>query len=211
MNDPALFPDSSGNHRKLLIMIQVGALIAVVVWLVAAREDGPQVALIPTLVTVVASRFFGKKKDDEDGALGEHPAVRFMLGALTTGGFDDADDIVAEDFAVYANGYPVVSPDEADVVEQLTENIGYWRSAVPDLSIELYDEISQKEPDKTDGIAVRYVMSGTIQTDDREQPFETEVAAFVKVVDHKLTEWRVVADTAFVDEVRATMGLTETE
>jgi hypothetical protein len=96
------------------------------------------------------------------------------------------------------------------VVEQLTENVGYWRSAVRDLSIELYDEISQKEPDKTDGIAVRYVMSGTIRTDDIERPFETEVAAFVKVVDHKLTEWRVVADTAFVDEVRATMGLTET-
>lgn len=192
-------------------MIEVGALIAAVTWLVAAHQDGPQAALKPTLVTVVAARFFGKKKDDEDGALGEHPAVRFMLGALTTSEFEDADDIVADDFAVYANGYPVVSPDAGDVVEQLSENIGYWRSAVPDLSIELYDGISQKEPDKTDGIAVRYVMSGTFQTDDREQPFETEVAAFVKVVDHKPTEWRVVADTAFVDEVRVTMRLTETE
>jgi hypothetical protein len=81
MNDLVLFPDSDGKHRKLLMMIEVGALLAVVTWLVAAREDGPQVALIPTLVTVVASRFFGKKKDDEDGALGEHPAVAFMLGA----------------------------------------------------------------------------------------------------------------------------------
>lgn len=211
MNELALFLDSGGNHRKLLFMVEVGAVIAAVTWLVAAHQDGPQVALIPTLVAVVAARFFGKKKDDEDGALGEHPAVRFMLGALTTGEFDDADDVVAKDFAVYANGYPVVSPDEGDVVEQLRENIGYWRSAAPGLSIELYDEISQKEPDKTDGIAVRYVMSGTIQTDDIEEPFETEVAAFVKVVDRKLTEWRIVADTAFVDEVRATMGLTETE
>jgi len=211
MNDLALFPGNIGKHRKLLIMIEVGVFIAAVTWLVAAHQDGPQVALIPTLITVVAARFFGKKKDDENGALGEHPAVRFMLGALTTGEFDDADDIVAEDLAVYANGYPVVSPDEGDVVEQLAENIGYWRSAVPDLSIELYDEISQKEPDKTDGIAVRYVMSGTIQTDDREHPFETEVAAFIKVVDRKLAEWRVVADTAFVDEVRARLGLTETD
>ena len=43
------------------------------------------------------------------------------------------------------------------------------------------------------------VMSGKLQTDDVERPLETEVVAFVKVVDHKLTGWRVVADTAFVD------------
>ena len=54
-------------------------------------------------------------------------------------------------------------------------------------------------------------MSGTLQTDEVERPFETEVAAFVKIVDHKLTEWRVVEDTAFVDDVSATLGLTETE
>ena len=54
-------------------------------------------------------------------------------------------------------------------------------------------------------------MSGTIQTNDIEEPFETEVAAFVTVVDRKLTEWRIVADTGFVDQVRATMGLTEAE
>ena len=33
-----------------------------------------------------------------------------------------------------------------EVVKQLMENIGYWRPAVPDLSIDLYDEVSQKEP-----------------------------------------------------------------
>ena len=54
-------------------------------------------------------------------------------------------------------------------------------------------------------------MSGKLQTDDVERPLETEVVAFVKVVDHKLTGWRVVADTAFVDDLRATLGLTETE
>jgi hypothetical protein len=54
-------------------------------------------------------------------------------------------------------------------------------------------------------------MSGTFHNDEVERPFETEVAAFVKVVDHKLTGWRVVADTAFADNVRATLGFTETE
>ena len=212
MDDLALFPESNGKHRKLLITIQVVAVLAVVTGLVAARGDGPSVALIPTLIGVAGAKFFGKKKDDDDdGALGEHPAVAFIFRALTTGEFDGADDVVAENFGMYANGYPVVSPDEGEVVKQLIENIGYWRAAVPDLSIDLYDEVSQKEPHKTDGIAVRYVMSGTLQTDDVERPFETEVAAFVKVVDHKLTEWRVVADTAFVDDLRATLGLTETE
>lgn len=63
-------------------------------------------------------------------------------------------------------------------------------------------------PDELDTIACELSAGGA---DDVERPFETEVAAFVKVVDNKLTEWRVVAGTAFVDYVRATLGLTETE
>ena len=67
--------------------------------------------------------------------------------------------------------------------------------------------MSQKEPDKTDGIAVRYVISGSFPVEDSELPFVVEVAAFLKVVDHKITEWRVVVDQTFFEEVRAAMGL----
>ncbi len=51
-------------------------------------------------------------------------------------------------------------------------------------------------PDELDTIACELSAGGA---DDVERPFEREVAAFVKIVDHKLTGWRVVAGTAFVD------------
>ena len=46
-------------------------------------------------------------------------------------------------------------------------------------------EVSQKDPDKTDSIAVRYVISGSLPAEGEAIPFVIEVAAFVKVVDHK--------------------------
>ena len=64
----------------------------------------------------------------------------------------------------------------------------------------------QKDPDKTDGIAVRFVFTGTLTTPDVEREFEVEGASFIKVVDHMLSEWRVVVDTAFLDDLRSAMG-----
>ena len=40
----------------------------------------------------------------------------------------------------------------------------------------------------------------------QDHQFETEAAAFIKVVNHKLTEWRVVVDTAFLDALGVAMG-----
>ena len=77
---------------------------------------------------------------------------------------------------------------------------------MPDLSVDIYDEVSQNDPDKTDAIAVRFVLSGTLTTPDAEREFEVEGAAFMKVVDHMLSEWRIVVDTAFLDQLRTAMG-----
>ncbi len=67
--------------------------------------------------------------------------------------------------------------------------------------------MSSKDPDKTDSIAVRYVISGSLPAEGTAIPFMIEAAAFVKVVDHKIAEWRVVVDETFLQEVRAAMGL----
>jgi ketosteroid isomerase-like protein len=168
--------------------------------------DGAQLGLIPTLIALSAKKFFGNKNDDPD-ALGDHPAVAYIFKALTTGEMDEVEEMVAADFHAYANGYEVVHPAGADGAEQFRQNIEYWRSTVPNLSVDLYDEVSQKEPDKTDSIAVRYVISGSLPMEDDEMPFTAEVATFIKVVDHKITEWRVVVDQTFLEEVRAAMGI----
>ncbi len=196
--------DLPGQRLRLLVAVVVTALVGI--FMLVTGTEGAQLGLIPTLIAISAKKFFGSKKDDPD-ALGDHPAVAYIFKALTTGEMDDVGEMVAADFHAYANGYEVVDPDGGDGAAQFRENIEYWRSTVPNLTVDLYDEVSQKEPDKTDSVAVRYVISGSLPTEEDGLPFTAEVAAFVKVVDHKITEWRVVVDQTFLEEVRAAMGL----
>lgn len=194
-----------GWQRRRLLIAAVGTVLLAIAML-SSGADGVQLGLIPTLIAISAKKFFGNKKDDR-GALGDHPAVAYIFKALTTGEMHEVEDVVATDFHAYANGYEVVDPGGGDGPAQFRKNIEYWRSTVPNLNVDLYDEVSQKAPDKTDDIAVRYVVSGSFPVEDYELPFAVEVAAFVKVVDHRITEWRVVVDQTFFEEVRAAMGL----
>jgi hypothetical protein len=192
------------RRRRLLAAVVVAALIAV--FMLVTGTEGAQLGLIPTLIALTAKKFFGSKKDDPD-ALGDHPAVAYIFKALTTGEMDEVGDVVAADFHAYANGSEVVDPAVGDGAAQFKQNIEFWRSTVPDLSVDLYDEVSQTDPDKTDSIAVRYVISGSLPAEGETIPFVIEAAAFVKVVDRKIAEWRVVVDETFLQEVRAAMGL----
>ncbi len=192
------------RRRRLLAAVVVAALIAV--FMLVTGTEGAQLGLIPTLIAISAKKFFGRKKDDPD-PLGDHPAVAYIFKALTTGEMDDVEEMVAADFHAYANGYEVVDSDGGDGAAQFKQNIEYWRSTVSNLSVDLYDELSQKDPDKTDSIAVRYVISGSFQAEGTAIPFVIEAAAFVKVVDHKIADWRLVVDETFFEEVRAAMGL----
>jgi hypothetical protein len=161
--------------------------------------------VIPTLVVVVSKKFFGNKEDDE-GAIGEHPVVRFLFDALTTGNIEATDEIVDPNFRGYANGYPVFDPSDGNGPEQFDKNIEYWRSTVPDLSVDVYDELAEKGKDKTEKIAVRFVFTGTMTASGVEESFETEAAAFLTVSADKLVEWRIVVDEAFFHDLRAAMG-----
>ena len=202
-----VFPLAAVTTKRFLLLVAIdvivfAVLVAILRW---SGHTGPHLALIPTLIAVTAKKFFGNKKD-EDLAFGEHPAVRFTFTALATGELADVDKMVAADFSGYANGYPVVDSHGADGPVQFAENIEYWRTVVPDLSVDIYDEVSQKDPDRTDTIAVRFVLNGTLTTEDFGHEFEVEGAAFITVVDHMLSEWRIVVDTSFLDQLRTAMG-----
>ena len=52
--------------------------------------------VIPTLVVVITKKFFGNKKEDDEGAIGEHPVVRFLFAAMTTGNVDATEEMVLD-------------------------------------------------------------------------------------------------------------------
>ena len=159
------------------------------------------------MVAVAYKKFFGNKKEDDEGAIGDHPMVRFLFDALVTGNIDATDEMVDSDFRGYANGDPVVEPAEGHGPEQVDENIEYWRTTTPDLSVDLYDELSEKGKDKTETVAIRFVFTGTITSAGVEEPFETEAAAFLIITKGKLIEWRIVVDEGFFRDLRTGMGL----
>ena len=163
--------------------------------------------VIPTLVFVISRKFFGDKKESDDGAIGEHPAVRFLFDALTTGNVEATDEMVAPDFRGYANGYPVFDASDGNGREQFIQNIEYWRDAAPDLSVDLYDELVEKGKDKTENVAIRFVFTGTLTTAAVAKPFETEAAAFLTLTKDQLVEWRIVVDEGFFRDLRDAMGL----
>lgn len=163
--------------------------------------------VIPTLIVVASKKFFGSKEEDGEGAIGKHPVVRFLFDALTTGNIDATDEMVDPGFKGYANGYPLFNPSDGLGREQFNENIEYWRSVAPNLSVDLYDELLEKGKDKTEKIAIRFVFTGTMTAPGVEESFETEAAAFLTVVADKLIEWRIVVDEAFFHDLRSAMDL----
>ena len=163
--------------------------------------------VIPTLAVITYKKFFGSKKEDDEGTIGDHPMVRFLFDALITGNIDQTDEMVDPDFRGYANGYPVFDPSDGQGPEQFNENIEYWRATTPDLSVDLYDELSDKGKDKTETVAIRFVFTGTITSAGVEAPFETEAAAFLTITKGKLIEWRIVVDEGFFRDLRTGMGL----
>jgi hypothetical protein len=147
---------------------------------------------------------FGHKSDDADeNAQGEHPVTRFMFNAMNTGDFEGVEDIAADDFKAFADGYPLLMED-ADQGPALLETLfSNFRDALSDVRWELYDEAVQKQPDKTELLALRFVSTQTLDGESRE----IEIATFAKVTDKKLTEWRMVVDLTIFNELRNAAGL----
>lgn len=179
---------------------------ALVIIAMSLSGDGTQLALIPTLVALGAKKFFGKDKGDPDTALADNPAAAFVLGALVTGDTDAADEMIAPDAVAYADGYTILRAEDGNSPAQFTENVGFWRSQIPDLSIDVFDDIVKKHHHKTLDVAVRFVISGTLPGGGIDSGFEFEGAAFVKVVDGKATEWRLIVDSQVVEDLMASIA-----
>lgn len=199
------------RDRTWWAIVVVAAVTAVVTGttLILVGSDGVHLGVIPTLTALAIAKHHGKKQGDVEEALADNPVAAFVFGALTSGDTDGAEDMIDEQAGAYVNGFVVIDPEAGDSPEQFRENIAQWRSKVPELSIEVYDEVSEKEKHKTQHVAVRFVMSGSIDEDGNVTPFDFEAAGFVEVVDGKATEWRVVVDSAFLEQLLDAMGRAE--
>jgi hypothetical protein len=208
MHGIRLLPRAPGSRARLGVGLRYLVAAALVIVVMSQNGDGTQLSLIPTLIALGSKKFFGKDKGDPDTALADNPAVAFVLGALTTGNTDAADEMIAPNAAAYANGYTILDPADGDSPARFVDNVGFWRSQIPDLSIEVFDDIVEKHRHKTLDVAVRFVMSGTLPGDAAGSGFEFEGAAFVTVVDEQATEWRLIVDSQVVEDL---VGLMKAE
>ena len=167
------------------------ALAAFCSWLLAKLvvPAGVDVAIIPTLGALAVRHFRQGKQDEHEP---NHPAVRFLVAAWNEGDFSEAEKHVAPDCAVYMNGFaPDLGPEESGPA-LAEESIEYWRAIVPDIRMELTQEIREK-----DHIAIEWVLTGT-HTGTRPDlpasgnPIEIQGSAFLTLDDDKIVEaWSV--------------------
>lgn len=194
----------SFKRRWVAAVVAIVTVVGVVVEVVNGGGTDVSHGVLVAIVGGIAAKFLGSKRDDADeDAQGGHPAVRFLFQAANAGEFEGAEDIVDPEFRAYAFGYPLGTVEVDRGPALLVESLEYWREAIPDTRWELYDEVTQREPELTDGIAIRFVHTGTIDGVERE----VEGAAFLKVVDKKLTELRYVLDMTVFNEHRRFVGL----
>ena len=203
----ALFEPVGLKRRRVAAVVAILSAVALVVEALSGFgsdvSHGVLVAVVGGLAAG-AAKFFGSKSDDADeDAQGDHRVVRFLFGAANAGEYEGVEDIVDPEFRAYAFGYPLGTAEVDRGPELLVESLEYWREAIPDTRWELYDEVTQKEPELTDGIAIRFVHTGTIDGVERE----VEGAFFAKVVDKKLTELRYVLDMTVFNDHRRYIGL----
>ncbi len=144
---------------KLLFLLDM-TLAALCGWLLAKLllPADIEAAIIPTLGALAVRHFrHGKQEEHEP----KHPAVKFLVAAWNEGDFSEAEKHVAPGCAVYMNSFsPDLGPNESGPAFA-EESIGYWRSIVPDIRMELSQEIRAK-----DKIAIEWVLTGT-QTGER--------------------------------------------
>lgn len=158
--------------------------------------------MIPTAIALLSAKYFGRSKGDPKTALAHDPVAAFVIGAMATGDTDAAGEMLADDAAAYMNGSVIINPLAGDAPSQFRRNVEFWRAIVPDLRVEVFDEIEHEERHKARAVAVRFVVSGTAPGAEAGTTFEFEAAAFLNVDHGKATLWRVVSDPALVESLR---------
>jgi predicted ester cyclase len=169
-------------------------LAAAGTWLLAKILPSPAVhaAVIPTL-TVLAARHFRRGKPGGEHEP-KHPAVKFILAVWNAGDFSEAGKYVAPDLATSINGLTHDSTPEGDGPAMAQESIEYWRAIIPDLKMDLTQEIRQK-----DQIAIEWLITGTHTGERPELPasgnlIELQGSAFLTLKDDKIVQVSTVFD-----------------
>ena len=180
------------NARRRAWDAALLAIAALGSWLLArfAVSADVDAAVIPTL-TMLAVRHFKRGKEDGEREP-KHPAVKFVLGAWNEGDFSEAEKYVAPGCAIYTNGFAYDSGSEGGGPALAKESVEYWRALVPDLAMELTQEIREK-----DRIAIEWLITGTHTGELPELPasgnaIELQGSAFLTLEDDKIVEvWTV--------------------
>ncbi len=185
---------ASSSARRRARDVALLTVAAVGSWLLAKHVPSPgaHVAVIPTLVALGARHFRrGKRKGEHEP---KHPAVKFMLAAWNEGDFSEAAKYVAPDLAMSINGFTNDSTPDGDGPAMAKESIEYWRAIVPDLKMDLSQEIRQK-----DRIAIEWLITGTHTGERPELPasgnvIELQGSAFLTLKDDKIVQVSTVFD-----------------
>jgi len=185
---------ASASARRQARDVALIAVAAAGSWLLAkfVLSPGVHAAVIPTLTVLAARHFRRGKRKGEHGP--KHPAVKFVLAAWNEGDFSEAGKHVAPDVAMSINGFTYDSAPEGDGPAMAKESIEYWRAIVPDLTMDLSQEIRQK-----DQIAIEWLITGTHTGERPELPasgnsIELHGSAFLTLKDDKIVEVSTVFD-----------------
>ena len=146
---------ASANPRQRARDVVLLAAAAICSWRLAklVASPGVQIDVIPTLVVLGRKHFKRGKPEAEHEP--KHPAVKFILGVWNEGDFSEAEKYVAPDLAMSINGFAYSTP-ESDGPALAQESVEYWRALMPDLRMDLSQEIRKK-----DQIAIEWLITGT--------------------------------------------------
>src|SRR6266487_4408819 len=186
-------PASASARRRARDIVLI-AVAAVCSWLLAKilPSPGPHAAVIPTLTVLAARHFRRGKRKGEHGP--KHPAVKFVLAAWNEGDFSEAGKYVSPGLAMSINGFTDDSAPDGDGPATTKESIEYWRAIVPDLTMDLSQEIRQK-----DRIAIEWLITGTHTGERPELPasgnlIQLQGSAFLTLKDDKIVDVSTVFD-----------------
>lgn len=191
----ALTIDEAARRTQVVLLLTLAALCSWVLAKLLLPAD-VEVAIIPTLGALAVRHFrHGKQEEHEP----KHPAVKFLVAAWNEGDFSEGEKHVAPDCAVFMNGFaPDLGPEESGPA-LAEESIEYWRSIVPDIRMELSQEIRAK-----DQIAIEWVLTGTHMGEQRSDlpasgnAIEIQGSTFLMLDDDKIVEaWSVFDSLAF--------------
>jgi hypothetical protein len=190
MSDQSASADARRRARDVVLLTVAAACS----WLLAKLVRSPDIhaAVIPTLA-VLATRHFrrGKRKGEHEP---KHPAVKFILAAWNEGDFSEAGKHVAPELAMSINGLTSDPAPEGDGPAMAKESIEYWRAIIPDLKMDLSQEIQQK-----DRIAIEWLITGTHTGERPELPasgnsIELQGSAFLTLKNDKIAQVSTVFD-----------------